>query len=63
MAKWVESGGSGQSTTHLIEYGPARHERRAMLGPQPRPIVLAWLDTIIFFLFYKKSYMYMYNLY
>jgi hypothetical protein len=58
MAKWVVSGGLARGTTHLILPGPVPHERRAVLGP----VVLARSDTIIF-LSYKKSYIYMYNLY
>jgi hypothetical protein len=42
--------------THLIVYGSIRHEPCAVLGPKPRPVVLAQPDTI--FLFYKKIYIY-----
>jgi hypothetical protein len=32
MTKWTVSGGLSQGTTHLIVPGPARHERRDVLG-------------------------------
>jgi hypothetical protein len=38
---------------HLIVAGLARHERRVVLGPYPRPIVMDRPVTIIF-LFYKN---------
>jgi hypothetical protein len=37
-------------------------ERRAVLGLYPRPVVLARHDYI-YFLFYKKTYVHIYNLY
>jgi hypothetical protein len=33
MAKWTMAGELARGTTHLIVFGPARHERRAVLGP------------------------------
>jgi hypothetical protein len=33
MIKWVVSDRLTLGTTHLIVPGPARHERRAVLGP------------------------------
>jgi hypothetical protein len=53
MVKWVVSGGLVRGTTHLIVHGLARHDRRVVLGPWHRPVVLIRPGTIIFFLFYK----------
>jgi hypothetical protein len=58
MIKWAVSGGPARDTTHLIVPGPARHERRSVLGPQPRPVVLVRPDTIIFFILKKIVYKY-----
>jgi hypothetical protein len=57
MAKWAVSGEPSRGTTHLIVSGPTRHERRAVLGPYSRTVVLSRHD---YFLFYKKH---IYNLY
>jgi hypothetical protein len=56
MAKWAVSSGPVRDTTHLIVSGPARQERRAVLGPYHRPVVLACRGTIIFFYFKKIEY-------
>jgi hypothetical protein len=45
---------AARGMTLLIVPGPARHERRAVLGLQPWPIVLTRLGTIIFFYFTKN---------
>jgi hypothetical protein len=54
MDEWVVSGGPAWGTTYLIVSGPARHERRNVLGPLPRLVVLARPDTIIYFYFTKN---------
>jgi hypothetical protein len=61
MTKWTVSGGPARGMTHLIVLGPARHERRAWVVASARSAGPVRHDYI--FLFYKKSYIHMYNLY
>jgi hypothetical protein len=56
MAKWVVSGEPARGTTHLIVSGSTRHERCAVLGPLPRPVVLACHNY--FFILQKIIYTY-----
>jgi hypothetical protein len=63
MAKWAVPNGLARSTVRLIVPGPIRHENRAVLGPLSRHAVPARPDTIIYFLFYKTKYIYIYILY
>jgi hypothetical protein len=55
MVKWVVSGGLVRGTTHLIVSRSSRHERRAVLWLQLRPVVMVRPDTIISFYFPKDS--------
>jgi hypothetical protein len=52
------SDGPARDTTHLIVPEPAPHERRAVFGLLPRPVMLARPDTIILFYFTKNVYTY-----
>jgi hypothetical protein len=61
MAKWVVSGEPVRGTTHLIVSGPTRHESvGAWVVASARSAGPTRHD---YFLFYKNSYIHMYNLY
>ena len=55
------SGGPARGTTHLILSGPAWHKRRAWAVASSRSASPTRPDYI--FLFYKKLYIHIYNLY
>jgi hypothetical protein len=50
-----------RDTTYLIVPRPTRHERRAVLGPYSRPVVLVWPNTIIFY--FTKNHIYICTIY
>jgi hypothetical protein len=60
MVKYVVPVGLTRNTTYLIVSSRVWHESYVVVGPLPWPTVPAWSDEIIYFLFYKTQYIYIY---
>jgi hypothetical protein len=63
MVKWAMLDGPARSTAHLIVLGWARHDNRVVLGSLPWSTVPVRSGTIIYFLFYKTHYIYIFRCY